>query len=119
MMSSSRITRTSSPFSRTVCPGIFSEQHAVADFHVNWDQLAVIGELALADRHDLPLVGLLRRGVGDDDARGGLLLLVETLDDYAIVQWTDFHRDSFEGCGRRREGGPRCSDCSMAANSCA
>src|SRR5437879_6566 len=47
--------------------------------------LAFVGPLSLADRRDLALVGLLGRGVRDDDAGRGLLLLVKTLDDDAIV----------------------------------
>src|SRR2546422_11752578 len=64
---------------------------AVSDLDVERHELAFVGPLSLADRRDLALVGLLGRGVRDDDAGRGLLLLVKTLDDYAIVQRTDFH----------------------------
>src|SRR5207244_13557768 len=66
-------------------PRIFSEQHPISDLDVERHELAFVGPLSLADRRDLALVGLLGRGVRDDDAGRGLLLLVKTLDDYAIV----------------------------------
>src|SRR5206468_5614122 len=72
-------------------PRVFSEQHPVSDLDVERHELAFVGPLSLADRRDLALVGLLGRGVRDDDSGRGLLLLVKTLDDYPIVQRTDFH----------------------------
>src|SRR5207244_12183057 len=78
-------------------PGVFAEQHAVADLDLDRHELAFLAELALAHRHDFALIGFLRRGIRDDDAGSGFLLLVETLDDYAVVQWTDFHCDSLNG----------------------
>src|SRR5258706_1865523 len=70
---------------------VLAEQHSVADLDVNLDELAVIVFLALADSDDFDLVWLLRSRVWNDDAGGGFLLLVEALDDHAIMQWTDFH----------------------------
>src|SRR5207245_1846033 len=73
----------------SLCPDVltrlFSEQHPVSNLDVERHELAFVGPLSLADRRDLALVGLLGRGVRYDDARRGLLLLVKTLDDYAIV----------------------------------
>src|SRR5690349_984487 len=46
---------------------VLSEQDAVADFHVERAHLAVFQNLAVADRDDFALVGLLRGVVGDDD----------------------------------------------------
>jgi phage-related tail fiber protein len=54
--------------------------------------LAVFVLLAGADGEHFALVGLLGGGVGDDDARGGLTLFLEALDDHAIMQRTQFHR---------------------------
>jgi len=47
--------------------------------------------LALADGDDFALVRLLGRGVGDDDAAGGLALFFDALDDDSVMQWTDLH----------------------------
>src|SRR5204862_6370360 len=66
-------------------PRIFSEQHPVSYLDVERHERAFVGPLSLADRRDLALVGLLGRGVRDDDAGRGLLFLVKTLDDDAIV----------------------------------
>src|SRR5262245_47438134 len=71
--------------------GVLAEQHAVADFHVDRDQLAVVVLLAFADGDDLALVGFLGGGVGDDDATSGLALFLDALDDHAVMQRTDFH----------------------------
>ena len=64
-------------------------QQVVAGNHA--DRLAVFIALARADRQHLALVGLLGRVVGDHDARSGFALFLETLDDHAIMQRTDFH----------------------------
>src|SRR5262245_14827429 len=71
-------------------PRIFAEQDPVARLHVEGDDLAVLVDLPLAYRDDLALLGLLLRGVGDDDAtRALLLLLLEPLDDQPISQRPD------------------------------
>src|SRR5215831_9224716 len=71
-------------------PRIFAKQDPVARLHVEGDDLAVLVDLPLADRDDLALLGLLLRGVGDDDAtRALLLLLLEPLDDQPIGQRSD------------------------------
>jgi len=59
-------------------------------------EVAVSDTIALArtDRHDLALVGFLGSRVGDHDARRGLALLIQALDDHPIVQWTNFHKVS-------------------------
>ena len=90
MMSSSRITSSSSPSTLTVWPGILAEQDLVADLDVERAHLAVFEDLALADGHDFALVGLLGGGVGNDDAGSGLALFFQPLDDHAVVQGTNF-----------------------------
>ena len=67
--SSSRRMRCSSPSILISRPRVLAEQDAVARLDVERDDLAVVVELAPADRDDLPLLGLLLRGVRDDDAR--------------------------------------------------
>src|SRR5262252_1971083 len=71
--------------------GVLAEQHAIADFDVDRDQLAVVIALAGPDRNDLALIGLLCSVVGDNDAGSGLALIVQALDDHAIVQGTNLH----------------------------
>src|SRR6185312_1864376 len=71
--------------------GVLAEQNLVADFQIHRDQLAVFGLLARADGQDLALIGLLGRAVGDHDTRGGGALVVQTLDDHAIMQRTQCH----------------------------
>src|SRR5690242_18411201 len=67
-----------------------AEQHTVADLDVERDQLAVLVAPARADADDLALLRLLLRGVGDDDAAGGLLLGLDAAHDDAVVQGTEF-----------------------------
>src|SRR5690606_2626285 len=73
--------------------GVLAEEHLVAGLDVQGDELALIVFLALADGHDLALVGLLGRRVGNDDAPCGPALLFDALDDHAVMQRTDFHAD--------------------------
>src|SRR5512140_1267221 len=70
---------------------VLAEEHLVADLEVDRGELAVLVLLAGAHGEDFALVGFLGGGVGDDDARGGLPLLFEALDDHAVVQRTQFH----------------------------
>src|SRR2546421_4440117 len=71
--------------------GVLAEKDLVTDFHVDGGHLAVVVLLARAHSENLALVGLLGRGVGNDDAGGGFTLLFEALDDDAVVQRTQFH----------------------------
>src|SRR5690348_3056 len=68
--------------------GPLAEQHPVADLDVERGQLAVLVAPARADADDLALLRLLLRGVGDDDAAGGLLLGLDAAHDDAVVQGT-------------------------------
>ena len=71
--------------------GVLAEQHTVADFHVERNQLALVVFLAGADGDDLALVGLFSGGVGDDDSGSGLALFLHAFDNHTVVQRTDFH----------------------------
>ncbi|KVE36747.1 hypothetical protein WS68_03570 [Burkholderia sp. TSV86] len=64
---------------------ILAEQHALTDLHVGLDALAIGVAPAGANSDDLTLIGFFRRAIRDDDARGGLGFLIESLDDNAIV----------------------------------
>src|SRR5262249_44021723 len=55
------------------------------------DQLAFLVPLAGADGDHLRLDRLLLGGVGDEEAPGGLGLLIEALHQNSIVQRTDLH----------------------------
>jgi hypothetical protein len=65
---------------------VLREQHLVARLDVEGDQLALLVALAGADGDDLRLDGLLLGGVRDEQATGGLGLLLEALDEDAVVQ---------------------------------
>src|SRR4051794_23466562 len=71
--------------------GPLAEQDAVADLHVELDQLALLVAHARADGEDLALHRLLLGGVGDDDPAPGLLLLLDAPDGDAVVQRPELH----------------------------
>src|SRR5579862_4140124 len=71
--------------------GPFAEQHAVADLDVEGHELAILVASAGARRNDLALHGLLLSGVGDDDPTRGLLVLLETAHDDAVMHGTELH----------------------------
>src|SRR5687767_7280234 len=70
---------------------IFAEQDGVAFFHVERRDLAVLLDLAFADRDHLPLLRLFLGRVRDDDAADLLLALFNPQHDYAVVQGADAH----------------------------
>src|SRR3712207_4796775 len=61
--------------------------------------LAVLVPLAVADGEDLALLRLLLRGVGEDDAGRGRLLLLDRLDDQPIAQGLELHSLTSTGSG--------------------
>src|SRR5712671_4252100 len=63
----------------------FAEQHPVTDLEVDRDDPAGFVAPAGTDGDDLALAGLFLGGIGDDDAAGGLVLSLDTLDDNTIV----------------------------------
>src|SRR5215470_13109979 len=71
--------------------GVLAEQHAITHLDVDRDQLAVVIPLAGSNRNDFALIGLLSGVVGDNDAGSGFALVVQALDDHAIVQGTNLH----------------------------
>src|ERR1700722_203943 len=71
--------------------GPFAEQHPVARFEFERDQLGAFVTGSWPARDDFALLRLLLDGVGDDDAALRLLLTFNATDDDAVVQWTEFH----------------------------
>src|ERR1700729_2668553 len=71
--------------------GPFAEQYPVARFEFERDQLAALVPSARPHGDDLALLRLLLDGVGNDDAAFRLVLTLDTADDDAVVQWTEFH----------------------------
>ena len=57
-------------------------------------QKVLYGKYAGTDREDLALLGLLLRGVRDDDSSLDGLFLFDTTDDQPIVKRTNLHRAS-------------------------
>jgi hypothetical protein len=64
----------------------YVEMDLVAGPHVGRHQLALLGHLALAHRHDLALLRLFLGGVQDDDPAPGFLFLLDALDQNPIAQ---------------------------------
>src|SRR3954451_19429335 len=59
--------------------------------------LAFIVEAALAHGDDLALLGLLLGGVGEDDAAGGRLLLLDRPHDEPVAQGLELHGSYLRG----------------------
>src|SRR6266568_164642 len=70
---------------------VLAEEDLVSGLDVEGDLGPVLEDLAVADGDDLALLGLLLGGVRNDDPALDRLLLFDTLDDQAVVQWTNFH----------------------------
>src|SRR5262249_18238230 len=77
-----------------VGPGILAEEDLVSGLDVQRQLGAVLEDLPVADRDDLALLGLLLRGVRDDDSSLDGLFLFDTTDDQPIVKRTNLHRES-------------------------
>src|SRR5690606_31694686 len=77
-----------------VLAGVLAEQDLLTDLDFQRQNLAIFGALAGTDCDDLALVGLLGCAVRDDDARGSGALVVQALDDHAIVQRTQCHEET-------------------------
>src|SRR5262249_29966777 len=69
----------------------FAEQHGVADFEVDRNELAALVAATRADGDNFALRGLLFGRVGNNDAAGGLFLGINALDDDAVVKRTKLH----------------------------
>ena len=69
----------------------FAEQHAVADFHIDGNDLAGLVAAAWADGDDLALGGFLLSCIGNDDAAGRLLLGINAPDDNTVVKRAKLH----------------------------
>src|SRR6266446_6350024 len=70
----------------------FSEQHAVAALDVERVQLAILVARARANGDHFALHRLFLRCVGDENAAGALRFRLDTADQDAVLQWTQFHR---------------------------
>src|SRR5579875_2364265 len=71
--------------------GPLAEQHPVAGFHVQIDDLALLVAGAGTGGHDLALHRLLLHRIGDDDPAGGLLERRDAADHDTVVQGAEFH----------------------------
>ena len=80
-------------------PGPLAEQHPIADLDVERMDLAILGAGARPSRDDLSLHRLFLGRVGDDDAAGRLLLLLDSANENAVLQRAEFHGSSpWMGC---------------------
>src|SRR6266851_4007732 len=70
---------------------VLAEEDLVAGLHVQGDLLAVLVHLPAPDRDDLALLGLLLRGVRDDDPALLDLFLLLPLDEDSVMQRTNLH----------------------------
>jgi len=89
--SSSFMMRYSSPSTVDLATGVLAEEHPIPRLHVERGLLAVVGDLALADRDDLPLLRLLLGAVRDDDAAAPRRLLLDPLEQDAVVERAQGH----------------------------
>src|SRR2546426_10736803 len=83
---------------------VLGVQHLVADFDVDGLALAVVVESAGANGEYVAELPLLAGGIGDNEAAGAHLILLDLLDDDAIAQWDDLRRAlagvlAFRCCG--------------------
>ena len=77
-MSLSFMMSSSSPSSLTSEPDHLPNSTLIAGLHVEWLHLALLVRGAGADGDNLALLRLFLRGVGDDDAAFGTIVLLET-----------------------------------------
>jgi hypothetical protein len=70
---------------------VLTENDTVTDLDGYRMHLAIIGTLALTHRQHFTLVGLFSGILRYDDTGSGFSLVVETLDNHAIMQWTQTH----------------------------
>src|SRR6516225_4511870 len=68
-----------------------AEQHAVANFEIDRDQLAGLVAATGPNGDDFALVGLFLSRVGNNNAASSLLFSFDTLDHDAVVERTEFH----------------------------
>ena len=73
------------PIERDLLPRVLAKQDRVTILHIERPPVAIVGELAVADREHLAALRLLLGGVRDDDAANVLFALVETLNENAVV----------------------------------
>src|SRR5882672_8871899 len=74
------------PGDRHFGAGVLPVEDPVADLHVERRDLPVFADLALAGRDDGALLGLLLRGIGDDDPSGRLLLALTGPEQEPVLQ---------------------------------
>ena len=94
MMSASFMIIRSSPSSLTSVPDHFPNSTRSPALDIERMQLAVLVANAGTDGDDFALHRLFLSRVGDEDAAGGLRLRLDTADQDAVLQWTQFHRRS-------------------------
>src|SRR5690349_20739883 len=68
-----------------------AEQHPVAGFEVDRNELAALIASTRANGDDLALARLFLDGVRNDDSSGALCIGLDTLDHDSIVKRTEFH----------------------------
>src|SRR4029453_18098329 len=74
---------------RDFVPGIGTEDDAVAGFESERIPLAILGDVAVADRNYRSLLRLVLGRVGEDDSPGGFRYCIVALQPYAIIQRND------------------------------
>src|SRR3984957_4632383 len=71
--------------------GPFAEQHPVARFEFERNELAAFVTGSRPDGDDLAFLRFFLGGIGNDDAALRLVLSFSAADDDTVVQWTEFH----------------------------
>src|SRR6266511_5025306 len=70
---------------------VLGVEDLVALLDIERTAAAVLLHLTVADGDHLALLGLLLRGVGEDDSARGCLLLLDCLHDQAVVKGLELH----------------------------
>src|ERR1700721_2694568 len=68
-----------------------AEQHAVANFEIDRNQLAGFVTATRTDRGDFSLGGLFLGIIRNDDAASGFVFGIDAFDHDAVVERTEFH----------------------------
>src|SRR5215468_4002279 len=77
---------------------VLTEEDPVALLDRQRLDLPLLRDLAVAHGNDLALDRLLFGGVGNDDAALGALLFLHALDQDAVLQWPNLHREFLRAC---------------------
>jgi hypothetical protein len=83
------------PFQDYVGSCKLAEYDAISNVYVEWNDRAILQTPAIACGDDLALLWFFFSCVRDDDSTRGYFLLLDSLDEHAVVKWSDRHKFPF------------------------